>query len=73
MNIILYEKKASGELEKLSERPWDEKFMQALDAANYLLAGGKEYEMIEGRLNLDGNVFELLLTGVGGQEEGGLQ
>ena len=59
MNIALYEKLADGQLLKISERPWDEQLIQALDAANYVLVGGKEYEMIEGRLNLDHNVFEL--------------
>lgn len=38
--------------------------MIALEAANYLLVQGKEYEMIEGRLNLDLHVFELLLLDV---------
>ncbi|MDD9265962.1 hypothetical protein ACFPES_02840 [Paenibacillus sp. GCM10023248] len=70
MMIALYEKLASGHLQKISERPWDEKLIQALDAANYVLVGGKEYEMIEGRLNLDSNVFELLLVTVGAEGGG---
>jgi hypothetical protein len=70
MNIVLLEKLADGQLRKVSERLWDEKLMQALNAANYVLVGGKEYEMIEGRLNLDENVFELLLVSAGGQGGG---
>ncbi|TXK75854.1 hypothetical protein [Paenibacillus sp. N3.4] len=69
MNIALLEKLADGQLIKISERAWDEKWIQALNAANFVLVGGKEYEMIEGRLNLDLDVFELLLVKVG--TEGG--
>jgi hypothetical protein len=64
MNIVLYEKLQEGKLVKITEKAWDDKLMSALDAANYLLVNGKEYEMIEGRLNLDANVFELLLVDV---------
>ncbi|WP_261302136.1 hypothetical protein [Paenibacillus andongensis] len=69
MNITLFEKLTDGQLQKISERPWDERLIQALNVANFVLIGGKEYEMIEGRLNLDLNVFELLLVTVG--SEGG--
>ncbi|MNI12851.1 hypothetical protein D3C73_660560 [compost metagenome] len=64
MNIVLYEKKEDGGLVKITEKPWDDKFMVAVEAANYLLVNGKEFEMIEGRLNLDLDVFELLLLDV---------
>jgi hypothetical protein len=64
MNIVIYEKLQEGNLVKITEKAWDDKLMSALDAANYLLVNGKEYEMIEGRLNLDENVFELLLVDV---------
>lgn len=64
MNIVIYEKLQEGNLVKITEMAWDDKLMSALDAANYLLVNGKEYEMIEGRLNLDANVFELLLVDV---------
>jgi hypothetical protein len=64
MNIALFEKLVDGQLQKISERPWDEQLIQALNVANFVLIGGKEYEMIEGRLNLDLNVFELLLVTV---------
>lgn len=69
MNIMLFEKLVDGQLQKISERPWDEQLIQALNVANFVLIGGKEYEMIEGRLNLDLNVFELLLVTIG--SEGG--
>ncbi|MGO4269861.1 hypothetical protein AB4Z22_08460 [Paenibacillus sp. TAF58] len=73
MNITLFEKLADGQLQKISERPWDEKLIQALNAANFVLIGGKEYEMIEGRLNLDLHVFELLLVTVGLEGRGNRQ
>ncbi|SDN22686.1 hypothetical protein SAMN04487897_102209 [Paenibacillus sp. yr247] len=73
MNITLFEKLADGQLQKISERPWDEKLIQALNVANFVLIGGKEYEMIEGRLNLDLNVFELLLVTVSSEGGGNKQ
>ncbi|MDR6552974.1 hypothetical protein [Paenibacillus qinlingensis] len=69
MTIVLYEKLLEGQLLRLGERTWDDKLIQALNVANFILVGGKEYEMIEGRLNLDLNVFELLL--VAASSEGG--
>ncbi|OPH46852.1 hypothetical protein BC351_13020 [Paenibacillus ferrarius] len=70
MNITLYEKMVDGQLQKISDRPWDDKLISALNVANFLLVNGKEYEMIEGRLNLDLNVFEILLVSV--NSEGGV-
>ncbi|MEC0231127.1 hypothetical protein [Paenibacillus alba] len=70
MNITLYEKMVDGELQKISDRLWDDKLISALNVANFLLVNGKEYEMIEGRLNLDLNVFEILLVTV--HSEGGV-
>ena len=69
MTIVLYEKLVDGQLLKIGERAWDDKLIQALNVANFILVGGKEYEMIEGRLNLDLQVFELLL--VAASSEGG--
>lgn len=69
MTIVLYEKLIEGQLLQIGERAWDDKLIQALNLANFILVGGKEYEMIEGRLNLDLQVFELLL--VAASSEGG--
>ena len=69
MTIVLYEKLLDGQLLKIGDRAWDDKLIQALNVANFILVGGKEYEMIEGRLNLDRQVFELLL--VPASSEGG--
>lgn len=65
MNIAFIEKMVDGQLREISERPWDKQIIQALNVANYIVLAGKEYEMIEGRLNLDENVFELLLVSIG--------
>ncbi|MGG1519677.1 hypothetical protein ABE504_30020 [Paenibacillus oryzisoli] len=70
MTITFYEKLPGGELRKISDRPWDEKVIQSLQSANYIYIDGKEYEMIEGRLNLDLYVFELLLVKAGSEEGG---
>jgi cobalamin biosynthesis Co2+ chelatase CbiK len=70
MTIVLYEKLPEGQLLKLSESAWDEQLIQALNVANFILVGGKEYEMIEGRLNLDLHVFELLLVKAGAEGGG---
>ena len=68
MKIMLLEKLENGELVKHGERVWDEATIIALQHANYLLLNGKEYEMMEGRLNLDLNAFELLMIAVKGKE-----
>jgi hypothetical protein len=64
MKIVLFDKLEDGSVHPISERPWDDKLLACIDAANYLVVGGKEYEMIEGRLNLDLDQFELLLMAV---------
>ncbi len=64
MNLVMMEKLESGELQKLGERKWDASFSGMLQHANFVLVGGKEYEMVEGRLNLDLEIFELLLVAV---------
>ncbi|OCT11649.1 hypothetical protein A8709_27625 [Paenibacillus pectinilyticus] len=69
MTIVLYEKMLDGQLLKIGVRSWDDKLIQALNVANFIVVAGKEYEMIEGRLNLDLDIFELLLVAAG--SEGG--
>jgi hypothetical protein len=68
MNIVLFEKLGDGTLFKINERSWDEQIISVLEVSNYLVIGGKEYEMIEGRLNLDLNQFELLLANAEAKE-----
>jgi hypothetical protein len=68
MKIVLFVKLEDGSVNHISERPWDDKIIACIDAANYLVIGGQEYEMIEGRLNLDLEQFELLLRPVEDKE-----
>jgi hypothetical protein len=68
MKIVLFDKLEDGNVRMINERPWDDKMIASLEAANYLVIGGQEYEMIEGRLNLDLDQFELLLMAVKARE-----
>lgn len=60
-NILILEKKPSGELLKIDERAWTSSMVQLLEHANYLLVNDVEYEMLEGRLNVNTGNFELLV------------
>ncbi|MFC5452001.1 hypothetical protein [Paenibacillus aestuarii] len=70
MKIVFMEKLAGGQLRNIGDRPWDQSLIQSLQSANYVLINQKEYEMIEGRLNLDDDTFELLLITAGGHGGG---
>lgn len=60
-NILILEKMSSGELVKIDERAWTTSMVQLLEHANYLLVNDAEYEMLEGRLNVNTGNFELLV------------
>jgi hypothetical protein len=62
MNVILFEKRPDGELVQIEERAWTMNMVAALEHVNYIVAGGREYETIEGRLNVDTGKLELLLV-----------
>lgn len=62
MSVILMEKMAGGELQQMEERKWTMNMVIALEHVNYIVVGGKEYETIEGRLNVDTGKLELLLV-----------
>ncbi|MNI87700.1 hypothetical protein D3C73_1449200 [compost metagenome] len=62
MSVILYEKMQDGELKRIEERPWSAAMITALEHVNYLVVGGREFETVEGRLNLDEGKLELLLV-----------
>ncbi|WP_042161649.1 hypothetical protein [Paenibacillus gorillae] len=64
MKVNLVEKLASGGLFTLDERLWSKEMIEALHHVNYLTINGAEYETIEGRLNLDQGVMELLVQKV---------
>lgn len=62
--MIIFEKTSSGELVLLDEREWNAAMIQLLNHANYLLVKDMEYEMLEGRLNVNSGNFELLVEAV---------
>lgn len=62
INVVLMEKTATGELVKIEERIWSMNMVAALEHVNYIVVGDKEYETIEGRLNVDLGSLELLLV-----------
>ncbi|WP_223068687.1 hypothetical protein [Paenibacillus caui] len=62
MNVRLVEKMPDGELRQIEERIWDANMVSALEHVNYIVVGGKEYETVEGRLNLDEGTLELLIV-----------
>ncbi|MFX3635394.1 MAG: hypothetical protein ACE3L7_03840 [Candidatus Pristimantibacillus sp.] len=64
VKVCLIEKLAEGGLRDLDERVWSKGMIDALNHVNYLTLGSEEYETIEGRLNIDSGVMELLVTRV---------
>ncbi|AJY77471.1 hypothetical protein VN24_03605 [Paenibacillus beijingensis] len=64
MTVHLLEKQSTGELRSIDEREWTMDMIAALHHVNYLTVGGREYETVEGRLNVDSQTFELLVVAV---------
>ncbi|MNP20619.1 hypothetical protein D3C76_1131950 [compost metagenome] len=62
MSVKLYEKLPDGELRELEERVWSANMVAALEHVNYLVVGNREFETVEGRLNVDEGKLELLLV-----------
>lgn len=62
MGVILFEKMPDGELQVIEERVWSMNMVAALEHVNYLVVGSREYETVEGRLNVDAGKLELLLV-----------
>ncbi|WP_379138911.1 hypothetical protein [Paenibacillus sp. sgz500958] len=62
MSVILFEKMPDGELRVIEERIWNMNMVTALEHVNYLVVGGREFETVEGRLNVDEGKLELLLV-----------
>ncbi|MGG6311438.1 hypothetical protein [Paenibacillus macerans] len=62
MSVKLYEKLPDGELRELEERVWSTNMVAALEHVNYLIVGTREFETVEGRLNVDEGKLELLLV-----------
>ncbi|MFD0712949.1 hypothetical protein [Paenibacillus sp. GCM10027626] len=64
VKVVLIEKQSGGELVPIDERLWSKGMFSALEHANYLTVDGREYEMVEGRLNVDNGKLELLVVAV---------
>lgn len=62
MNVVLLEKTQGGELRQIEERIWTSDMLAALQHVNYIVVGGREYETVEGRLNVDSGRLELLVV-----------
>ncbi|MBW5446248.1 hypothetical protein GE107_09270 [Cohnella sp. CFH 77786] len=62
MVVTLYEKQPDGGLCPIDERAWSLNMVAALEHVNYLTVGGREYETVEGRLNLDTGKLEILVV-----------
>ncbi|MNI26528.1 hypothetical protein D3C73_802300 [compost metagenome] len=62
MSVILFEKTPEGDLRVIEERTWSMNMINALEHVNYIVVGNREYETVEGRLNVDQGKLELLLV-----------
>ncbi|MCR8642499.1 hypothetical protein NV379_07460 [Paenibacillus sp. N1-5-1-14] len=60
--VIVYEKLKSGELSCIDQRKWSSELLGLLNHTNYITINEQEYEMIEGRINVDKEVMELLVV-----------
>jgi hypothetical protein len=60
-NMVIYEKMQDGELNVIDQRQWNPEMVSLLNYTNYLILNGVEYEMVEGRINVDEQVMELLV------------
>lgn len=64
MIVQLIEKQSDGNLVQLDERQWSQDMIAALHHVNFLTIDGREYETIEGRLNVEKQTMELLVIAV---------
>ena len=60
--VVILEKQKNGELVTIDEREWTMDMVALLNHANYLTVNDAEYEMLEGRLNVNRGAFELLVV-----------
>lgn len=64
MKVVIMEKTEAGELVALDAREWNDQMIALMNHSNYLLVNGKEYEMVEGRLNINEPYMEVLVLAV---------
>jgi hypothetical protein len=63
-NVIIIEKLENGEMAQIDERDWSTWMIAMLEHANYLLVQDKEYEMVEGRLNVNTGKMEIMVISI---------
>ncbi|MVO98974.1 hypothetical protein [Paenibacillus lutrae] len=63
-SVRIIEKLENGDLKTIDERAWSQAMFTMMEQANFLLVGGKEYEMIEGRLDVENEKLEVLVIPV---------
>lgn len=68
MKVVIMEKTEAGELVALDARDWNDQMLAGMNHANYLLVNGKEYEMVEGRMNVNEPYLEILVLAVKQEE-----
>lgn len=64
MNVKMFEKMSDGNIEQIDQRAWSLAMITALEHVNYIVVSGREFETVEGRLNVDEGILELLLVPV---------
>jgi hypothetical protein len=62
MKVVISEKLENGGMREVDQREWSQDMLVSLNNANYLLVNEKEYEMVEGRLNVNLGVMEVLVA-----------
>jgi hypothetical protein len=62
MKVVISEKLDTGEMRELDQRQWSQEMLVSLNNTNYLLVNEREYEMVEGRLNVDQGLMEVLVV-----------
>lgn len=63
-HVIITEKMENGELIQVDKRVWNIEMIAMLEHSNFLLINDKEYEMVEGRLNVNLGQLELLVISI---------
>jgi hypothetical protein len=63
-NVVIIEKMENGDLVQIDEREWNTWMITMLEHANYLLVADKEYEMVEGRLNVSTGKMEIMVISI---------
>lgn len=62
MRVIMMEKNRDGSLIPIDEREWSLEMLESLHHVNYCVINGREYQTLEGRLNIDKGQIELLVV-----------